>query len=89
MAVDVEQAQVAGAGEQELERRDVPAVRPLDEHAARDERAAESAQLGARPGAQLTGNRNVRRALERAQALRRHRSRKAIDGAEIHPLRAE
>ena len=89
VTVDVEQPEVARAREQELERRDVPPVRALHEHASRDEGPAERAELRARAGAELTGDRKPRQALERAQPLGGHRPRETVDLAEVHPLRAQ
>ena len=73
MAVDVEQPEMPRPGEQELERRDVPPVRPLHEHAPGDERPAERTELRARAGTELAGDRKLRQPLERAQPFRRHR----------------
>ena len=64
MAVDVEQAQVAGAGRAELRATGRPSRTSPGRDAERDEGAPESAQFGARPGAQRTGNRDVGRALD-------------------------
>jgi hypothetical protein len=40
VAIHDEQAKMPGAGQQELQRRDVPAVGSLDENAARDDKRA-------------------------------------------------
>ena len=89
VAVDVEQPEMPRPGEEELERRDVPAVGALDEHAPRDERAAERAELGARSRPQLPRHGQTGRTLERPQALGRHRPGDPVDLAEVHPLRAQ
>ena len=89
VAIDVEQPEMARPREQELERRDVPPVRALHEHASGDEGPAERTELRARARAELTGDREPRQPLERAQPLGGHRPRDTVDLAEVHPLRAQ
>ena len=89
VTVDVEQPEMPRPGEEELERRDVPAVGALDEHAPRVERSPERSELGARSRPQLPGDGQLGGALERAQAFGRHRPGDPVDLAEVHAFRAQ